>query len=405
MIYQTFQSFQNLTTPIRDLASKSEHATNRWFHGMDVNPFKRLAANCEQISLMGFSHVRPHFKINSITDTTGEEFLVTEEIDHSTSFCNLIHFKKQGVTGQPKILLVAPMSGHFATLLTGTLKTLLRDHDVYITDWLNIRNIPLDQGVFDFDTYVETIIEFLKVIGPGVNLMGVCQPTVACLAATALMSEDNDPCVPAALILMAGPIDVRNNPTKVNELANQKPIEWFEEKLIEKVPTQFEGAGRKVYPGFVQLSAFMSMNPDRHLQSFKKLYQHRINGEDEKANVIREFYEEYFAIMDLSAPFYLETIKKVFQDCDLACGKLSYRGRPVDTGAIRKTFLLTVEGERDDICGIGQTLAAQDICSRLPSYKKSHHLQAGVGHYGVFNGKLWDSQIYPVVRNLIQSSV
>ena len=317
----------------------------------------------------------------------------------------MVRFKKEGAVGQPKVLLVAPMSGHFATLLAGTIKTVLRDHEVFVTDWLNIRDIPISSGEFDFDSYIEHIIHFLKIIGPGTHLMGICQPTVACLAATAIMSEDKSPEVPASLILMAGPIDVRSSPTKVNELANEKPISWFEEKLIGIVPRQFDGSGRKVYPGFLQLMAFMSMNPDRHAQSFQKLYEYRVNGEDEKADVIHEFYEEYFAIMDLSAPFYLETIRKVFQDCDLPSGKLTYQGRLVNPRAIRKTFLLTVEGERDDICGIGQTLAAQDLCSALPGYKKMHHLQAGVGHYGVFNGKRWDSQIYPVVRNLIQSAI
>ena len=217
------------------------------------------------------------------------------------------------------------------------------------------------------------------------------------------MSEDQHPCVPLSLILMAGPIDVRNNPTKVNDLANQKPLSWFKKKLIDTVPRQYQGGGRKVYPGFVQLNAFMSMNLKRHQESFKKLYEYRVSGDDDKAQNIHDFYEEYFAIMDLSAEFYIETIQKIFQDCDLAKGSLTFEGRIVNPKKIKKTFLLTVEGERDDICGIGQTLAAQDLCSSLPPYMKSHHLQIGVGHYGVFNGKRWETQVYPVVRNLIQS--
>ncbi len=245
---------------------------------------------------------------------------------------------------------------------------------------------------------------FMKFIGPDSQLMGVCQPTVACLAATALMAESRDECQPASVTLMAGPIDARINPTQVNVLATGKPIEWFESKMIGAVPLKFKGFGRKVYPGFMQLMAFMSMNLERRQQSFKDLYQHRVNGEDEKANAIRDFYAEYFAIMDLSAPFYLQTVQHIFQDFLLPQGKLTYRDHPINLRAIRKPFLLTVEGERDDICGIGQTLAALDLCSLLPDYKKTHHLQAGVGHYGVFNGKRWTSQIYPVVRNMIQST-
>ena len=404
MMYKAYQTFTNLHDPVRLFARASERVSNNWFGNFSLNPMQRLNAHYEQISLLGFTHSRPDFKIDSVLDSFGIENKVEEECVSSTHFANLVRFRKIGVEGQPKILLVAPMSGHFATLLAGTVKTLLQDHEVYITDWLNIRDIPLSCGEFDFDSYVDHIIQFLKIIGPGTHLMAVCQPTVACLAATAIMSEDKDPCTPATLTLMAGPIDVSMSPTKVNELATGKPMSWFEEKLIGVIPKQFNGAGRRVYPGFLQLMAFMSMNSNRHAESFRKLYDYRINGETEKADVIHDFYEEYFAIMDLSAPFYLDTIQKVFQDRDLANGKLTFQGRLVNPKLIKKTFLLTVEGERDDICGIGQTLAAQDLCSGLPAYMKSHHLQAGVGHYGVFNGKRWDSQIYPVVRNLIQSS-
>ena len=405
MMYKAYQTFANLHNPVRLFAKASERVSNNWFGNFTLNPMQRLAAHYEQIALLGFTHARPDFKIQSIIDAFGVEQVVEEELVYSTHFCNLVRFTKPGILGQPKILLVAPMSGHFATLLAGTIKTLLRDHDVYVTDWLNIRDIPVSCGEFDFDAYVEHIINFLKVIGPKTHLMAVCQPTVACLAATAIMSEDKSPYAPASLTLMAGPVDVSMNPTKVNELATSKPIDWFEEKLIGMIPSQFSGTGRKVYPGFLQLMAFMSMNPDRHAESFRKLYDYRISGEDEKADAIHDFYEEYFAIMDLSAPFYLETIQKVFIDRDLAEGTLTYHGRLVDPKFIKKTFLLTVEGERDDICGIGQTLAAQDLCSGLPGYMKSHHLQAGVGHYGVFNGKRWDGQIYPVVRNHIQSAL
>ena len=405
MMYKAYQNFTKLHDPVRLFARASERVSNNWFGNFSLNPMQRLSAHYEQIALLGFTHTRPDFKIHSVIDSFGVEQTVQEEKVYSTHFCNLVRFTKPAIQGQPKILLVAPMSGHFATLLAGTIKTLLRDHDVYITDWLNIRDVPLSCGEFEFDSYIEHIIHFLQFIGPRTHLMAVCQPTVACLAATAIMSEDKNPNVPASLTLMAGPIDVSQSPTKVNELANSKPLSWFEEKLIGVIPKSYDGEGRRVYPGFLQLMAFMSMNPDRHAESFRKLYEYRISGETEKADAIHDFYEEYFAIMDLSAAFYLQTIQKVFMDRDLAQGKLSYQGRLVNPKLIKKTFLLTVEGERDDICGIGQTLAAQDLCSGLPGYMKSHHLQAGVGHYGVFNGKRWDGQIYPVVRNHIQSAL
>ena len=402
MMYSAYQLASNLMNPLRFTADSLFY----WLHQkVPQNGFmyRHAKAVNEQLALLGFSHVRPKFGIDEIVDEFGNRISVVEEVIVRKSFCHLLHFKKVGISQQPRVLLVAPMSGHFATLLSGTVKTLLKDHDVYITDWLNIRDIPLNKGKFDFDSYVRQVIDFLEVLGPKSHLMAVCQPTVACLVATSIMSEDQHPCVPLSLILMAGPIDVRNNPTKVNDLANQKPLSWFKKKLIDTVPRQYQGGGRKVYPGFVQLNAFMSMNLKRHQESFKKLYEYRVSGDDDKAQNIHDFYEEYFAIMDLSAEFYIETIQKIFQDCDLAKGSLTFEGRIVNPKKIKKTFLLTVEGERDDICGIGQTLAAQDLCSSLPPYMKSHHLQIGVGHYGVFNGKRWETQVYPVVRNLIQS--
>ncbi len=405
MMYQAFQYFADMTQPMRALAGFSEGAIKHWFPNDSIPSVQKLIAMYEQVELMGFTHHRTPFNIQSIKYSDGSLIPIEEEIVSTSEFCHLVRFKKVGHIAQPKVLLVAPMSGHFATLLAGTARTLLKDHDVYITDWINIRDIPLGAGMFDFDSYVEHIIHFLEILGPDSHLMGVCQPTVACLIATAVMSEDRSPYVPASVTLMAGPIDVRSNPTKVNDLANEKPLDWFSTQLISSVPTQFKGAGRKVYPGFIQISAFMNMNAKRHQESFRKLYEYRVKGENDKANAIRNFYQEYFAIMDLSAPFYLETIQKVFQDCELPLGKMCFRGRLINLRAIRKPFLLTVEGQRDDICGIGQTLAAQDLCGLLPSYKKAHHLQPGVGHYGVFNGSRWENQIYPVVRNLIQSSI
>ncbi|HXP98210.1 MAG TPA: polyhydroxyalkanoate depolymerase, partial [Telmatospirillum sp.] len=259
-------------------------------------------------------------------------------------------------------------------------------------------------GVFGFDDYVEHVIQFLEVLGPGAHLLAICQPCVQALAAVAVMAADHHPAQPRSMTLMAGPVDVRVNPTKVNELATSQPIEWFEQKLITTVPWPHPGAGRRVYPGFIQLSAFVSMNLSRHLKAHRELFDHLVKGEADQAEAIRSFYDEYFAVLDLPADFYLETVRIVFQEARLAKGTLTFRGRPVDPGCIQRTALLTVEGERDDICALGQTSAAHDLCTGLKPHMKRHHMQAGVGHYGVFNGKRWDHQIYPIVRNLVLST-
>jgi poly(3-hydroxybutyrate) depolymerase len=293
------------------------------------------------------------------------------------------------------------MSGHFATLLRDTVRTLVADHEVYVTDWHNARDVPLAAGRFGLDEYTEHLIQFLEVIGPGAHLVAICQPCVAALAAVALMAEDNHISQPATLTLMAGPIDCRISPTAVNELAAGKPIDWFEKNLVSIVPWRLRGAGRRVYPGFLQLSAFMSMNRERHMNTLREYYLNLVADEHEKAASTRDFYREYLAVADLPAEFYLETVGRVFQSYDLPRGELTWRGRKVNPGAIRRTALLTVEGERDDICAVGQTLAAQDLCTGLRPYMKRHHVQAGVGHYGVFSGRRWQQQIYPQLRETI----
>ena len=404
MIYQNYQLLANAGDQVRGFAELAQSILEHWFSQKDSPPLRKMAAHYEQISLRGFTHHRPPFLIAPIVDRSGKSVSIDESVATQTPFCDLVRFRKSNSEDLPKVLLVAPMSGHFATLLRGTVQTLVQDHEVYLTDWLNIRDIHFSCGEFDVDSFIEHIQGFLRFLGPRVHLIGVCQPTVVCLAATSVMAEDRDPCVPASLTLMAGPIDTRSSPTQVNELSMSKDIEWFENNLIGVVPFQFQGSGRRVYPGFIQLMAFMNMNVDRHRQSFRNLLEHRLNGDDERADLIRDFYQEYFAIMDLSAKFYLETVDRIFQRHLLPKGEFTFKDRLVNPKALRKTFLLTVEGERDDICGIGQTLAAHDLCSKLPGYMKSHHLQAGVGHYGVFNGKRWDAQIYPVVRAMIQSA-
>lgn len=399
MLYATYQSLDDIFAPFRTAAHFALSFTPK-----ASGPFTQLirtqAAGLEMITRFGLSHDRPRFGIGTVK-VDGRERPVREEVALELPFGRLLHFARDLDTPLPKVLVTAPLSGHFATLLAGTVRTLLRDHDVYITDWTNARDVPLSAGRFGVEDYVAYLIRFMEEIGPGAHMLAVCQPCVQALAATAVMSEDRNPATPRSLILMAGPVDVRESPTAVNDLANEKPMEWFERTVIGTVPLRFRGAGRKVYPGFVQLFSFMAMNMDRHREQHEKLYQHLANGEEAEARKIKAFYDEYFSVLDLTAEFYLETIDRVFQKAELATGEFSFKGRKVDPGAIRHTALLTVEGGRDDICGLGQTSAAHDLCCSLRPHLKRHHLQANVGHYGVFNGRRWDNEIYPVVRNMI----
>jgi poly(3-hydroxybutyrate) depolymerase len=364
---------------------------------------RSVLASCEVFARLALTHHRPSFGIDSVV-SQGREHAIVEEAVMSTPFATLLRFRKEGAPEQPRVLLVAPMSGHFATLLRDTIRTLLQDHDVFITDWHNARDVPLKHGVFGLDDYTEHLIKFLDRMGPGSHLMAICQPCVAALAATSLMAQDGHPAQPRSLTLMAGPIDCRVNPTTVNELATSKPLSWFEENMIHKVPWTLKGAGRRVYPGFVQLMAFMSMNEARHRQAFEDMRQRIAAGLSEEAKSTQAFYEEYFAVADLPAEFYLETVGKVFQTYDLPRGALSWRDTLVDPKAIRRTALMTVEGERDDICAVGQTVAAQDLCTAVRPYWRNHHVQTGVGHYGVFSGKRWQREIYPRVRELIHQT-
>ena len=400
--YPTYQAFADMMLPMRHGAALMNRSLDTWPEFGATSHGRSLRAACDLLTLAGLTPVRPPFEIDNVM-MDGKPVPVVEEVAAHTPFCSLLHFRKQTTVPapQPRVLVIAPMSGHFATLLRGTVRTMLAEHDVYITDWHNPRDVPLSQGRFGFDEFVEHVIDFTETIGPGAHLLAVCQPTVAALAAVALMAADDNPAQPASMTLMAGPIDTRINPTRVNELAKSKPIEWFERNLISAVPFGFAGAHRRVYPGFVQLSAFMSMNLSRHLDSFETLHYERAKGDPAKADTIFSFYEEYFATMDLTADFYLETVDTVFQRHALPLGELTVMGRLVDPSAIRRTALLTVEGEKDDICAVGQTLAAQDMCDKLRPYLKTHHVQTGVGHYGVFNGQRWARQIYPRVRAVI----
>jgi len=401
MLYQLYQARQDFLAPLRITADLAGAFLHEPLSGSCGNFLVRsMAAGAEMVGRTHLTHIRPDYGIDAVE--IGDRLVaVSEESALATPFGTLLHFKKDIDTVQPRVLLVAPMAGHFATLLRDTVRTLLPDHDVFLTDWHNARDVPRSAGRFGLDEFVEHIIRFLDHIGPGGHIVGVCQPCNALVATIAMMSETEHRATPRSMTLMAGPVDTRINPTEVNKLAESHPIEWFEQNLIAVVPQRYRGAHRRVYPGFVQLGAFMSMNLPRHVRAHLDIFQHLAKGETEKAAVARKFYDEYFAVLDLPAEFYLETVERVFQQHHLARGLFEWRGRRLDARAITHTGLLTVEGERDDICAPGQTLAAHDLCTSIKPYRKHHHLQPGVGHYGVFSGTRWKREIYPAVRSHI----
>jgi poly(3-hydroxybutyrate) depolymerase len=397
MLYDAYQFQDDFIAHFRN-AARIATVHSPW--PMFAEMKRTMDAGFEMVSRLTLTHTRPDFGITSVR-VGNRDVEVREDVVLRLPFGNLLHFAKDVETAQPKVLVIAPLSGHFATLLAKTCATLLRDHDVYITDWANARDVPLTQGTFGVEDYCEYVISFLEEIGPGAHILAVCQPCVQALAAVSVMSEDKHPATPRTMTLMAGPIDTRESPTEVNRLAMEKPLSWFKQMVVTRVPRRFKGAGRRVYPGFVQLTAFVAMNVERHRSQHQKLYEHLAKGEVAEANKIKDFYDEYFAVLDLTEEFYIETIDRIFQRADLATGNFMYRGRKVDPAKITRTGLLTVEGGRDDICALGQTAAAHDLCSSLRPHLKRHHLQANVGHYGTFNGKRWENDIYPVVRNFI----
>ena len=404
MLYQAYQAHADIMGPVRKFAGIAARAVGVKLNGAaSPTVLSNLTAAYELIARAGLSHERPAYGIDTVT-INGQEVAVTEEAADTTPFGTLLRFKKEAVAAQPLVLLVAPLSGHFATLLRTTVRTMLPEHDVFITDWHNARDVAPEHGPFGFDDYISHLIRFLETIGPGAHVVAVCQPCVAALVSASVMAQADNRAQPRSMTLMAGPIDTRVNPTKVNVLAKTKTIDWFERHLIARVPHRYGGGGRQVYPGFVQLAAFMSMNIERHIKAHHELYENLANGETVKAAQTKAFYDEYFAVLDLTAEFYLETVRLVFQEHTLPMGALTYQNRKVEPRAIKRTTLFTVEGEKDDICAVGQTLAAHDLCSSLRPYRKRHHMQAGVGHYGVFSGKSWQQQIYPMVKNIILQS-
>src|SRR3954469_19745560 len=343
---------------------------------------------------------KPEFGIES-TLVDGKTIPVSEEVVLRKPFGQLKHFRKHGVAGGPKLLMVAPMSGHYATLLRGTVERMVPGHDVYITDWRDAKLVRLDQGSFDLADYIDYLVASLEHIGPGAHMLAVCQPSVPAYAAAALMSADRNPCRPKTLTLMGGPIDTRMAPTEVNTVATERPFAWFENNVIATVPYLYPGAGRAVYPGFLQLAGFMAMNLGDHLTSHWEMFKHLVEGDGDSADASKDFYDEYRSVCDMTSEFYLQTVDVVFQRHLLPKGELMHRGRRVDPGAIRDVALLAIEGERDDISGIGQTRAALDIATRLPKTKKQYFIAKGAGHYGIFHGSKWRTRIAPVVEQWI----
>ena len=391
-------------------ARAASDATKLMFQN-PVNPFahtaygRTVAAGCELFERTTRRYGKPAFGLDA-TQIDGRTVAVHERVVWERPFCRLVHFDRvrgANAPAQPKILLVAPMSGHYATLLRGTVETFLPTHEVYITDWADARMVPLVEGRFDLDDYVDYVIEMTRLLGPDVHLMAVCQPSVPVLAAVARMEAEDDPHIPLSMTLMGGPIDTRRSPTAVNKVAMERGTEWFERHCIVRVPPTAPGFWRQVYPGFLQLSGFMAMNLDRHITAHWEMFKHLVQGDGDSAEKHRDFYDEYLAVQDLTAEFYLQTVDTVFVEHRLPRGIMMHRDKPVDLAAIRSCAIMAVEGEKDDISGVGQTLAALDLTPNLPAEKKLYHLQDEVGHYGVFNGSRFRRSIAPKIAAFIQA--
>jgi poly(3-hydroxybutyrate) depolymerase len=398
--YQMYEMAFAALAPARAMSDASRFVFGNPFNPLSATPLgKNITASAELFERITRRYGKPAFGLKE-TVVAGQTYAIAEETAWERSFCRLLHFERVGLSlaePQPRLLIVAPMSGHYATLLRGTVEAFLPTHDVYITDWADARMAPMAVGAFDLDDYIDYLREMLAALGPGVHTIGVCQPAVPLIAAVALMDADGDPTTPASMTLMGGPIDTRRSPTAVNLLAEQRGVEWFRRNCLHNVPFPYPGFGRLVYPGFLQLSGFMAMNLDRHVNAHLEMFNHLVRGDGDSAEKHREFYDEYMAVMDLTAEYYMQTIETVFVRHALPKGEMRHRDRPIDLSAIRTCGLMTVEGENDDISGVGQTQAAHDLCPNIPQELKLHHLQKDVGHYGVFNGSRFRSQIAPQI--------
>lgn len=399
--------------PMNLWASFARQAVHNPFMPNSVADSARtLGATFEMVERMTRRFGKPVWGIDSVKLSDGSEALITPKVVNSMPFCNLLHFEKQlkrkedqkKIKDQPRVLIVAPMSGHYATLLRGTVQAMLPENDVYITDWKNCRDIPLPVGTFNLDDYIDYLMAFFHQLGPNLHIVAVCQPSVPVLATVSIMAALNDRHQPLSMTLMGGPIDTRENPTKANISACERPLWWFEENIIASVPFYYPGFMRRVCPGFLMLTGFMSLNMDRHMEAQAGLYQHLIKGDDESATASKKFYDEYLSVMDLPAEYFLESMRTAFQEHLLPKGGMMWRHHAVRPQIIKETALMTVEGELDDISGVGQTKAAHTLCSGIPANKHKHHLQRGVGHYGIFNGRKWREKIYPEVQKFINEN-
>jgi len=400
-LYHFHEMHYAAITPLNFLANASKA-----FHRHPLCPLtytgygKHMAAAAEVLERITHRYGKPIFGITH-TKVDGKQVEVIEEIIDTKPFCRLIHFQKDIRKSQPKLLLVAPMSGHHATLLRGTVEAMLPFLDVYITDWLDAREVPMLHGEFRMEDYISYTIDFTRQLGPDVHLMAVCQPSVPVMIAASVMNENKDKGTPRSMTLIGGPIDSRINPTKVNALAAQKPMHWFKTNVITRVPFNYAGFMRRVYPGFLQLSGFMQLNLDRHITAHVDLFKHLVAGDGDSASSHKKFYDEYLSVCDLPAEFYLDCIEQVFQKHLLPKGEFVYKGKKVKPEAITKTALLTLEGELDDISGVGQTEAAQKLCKNLPATMRKHYMQKGVGHYGIFNGRKFRESVVPIIVDFV----
>ncbi|MBO9357166.1 polyhydroxyalkanoate depolymerase [Bordetella petrii] len=404
MLYHLHELQRAFLTPF---AAFTE-AGSQWFSSplspLAYTPLSRqLAASCELMHRLGKEYQKPAWDLPS-TRIGGRAVRVTETVALEKPFCRLLHFQRAARRADPRVLVVAPLSGHHATLLRDTVRALLPEHDVYVTDWLDARMVPAAQGPFHLDDYVRYIQDFIRHLGPDLHVISVCQPTVPVLAAVALMASQDDPLQPRSMVMMGGPIDPRQSPTQVNRLATTKPYSWFESQLIDTVPARYPGAGRRVYPGFLQHAGFVAMNPDRHVKSHYDFYLDLLRGDDSDAAAHRRFYDEYNAVLDMPAEFYLDTIRVVFQEFQLPNGAWRVDGQPVRPADIKRVALLTIEGELDDISGQGQTRAAIDLCRGIPAARKHHYTAPGCGHYGIFSGRRWREMICPKIAEFIRQA-
>ena len=407
MLYQMHEMNRTLLSPLIQWAEASSKLFTNPVSPFAHTPFaQRIAAGYELMFRLGKDYEKPSFGITSV-DIDGQRVSVIEDIELEKPFCKLLHFRKESriskKTKQPKILLVAPLSGHHATLLRDTVKTLLPEHDVYITDWTDARMVSMDHGAFHLHDYVYYVQDFIRHLGPNLNVISVCQPTVPVLAAISLMASNKEANLPKTMVMMGGPIDPRKAPTQVNDLATNKPFSWFENNVIYSVPPNYPGYGRRVYPGFLQHAGFVAMNPKRHAQSHWEFYLHLREGDNESAEEHRKFYDEYNAVLDMPAEYYLETIKTVFQDHALPLGTWEVEGQLVRPQDIKDVALLTIEGELDDISGLGQTRAAHELCAHIPKEMKQHFTAPKCGHYGIFSGRRWREVIAPKIGEFIRA--